>query len=130
MGARTPRAVAVGAPEMAVGSSPSPSSGRVGVGFHPRRGRACDPHPTWLRSATLPEDGEGFCGSRARPGKQALLDDRVDAQWPSATSVTPKSTAMDISEIASSSLNPLVVIRNARILRNASLRARSIEDFS
>src|SRR5260370_42709335 len=130
MGARTPRAVAVGAPEMAVGSSPSPSSGRVGVGFHPRRGRACDPHPTWLRSATLPEDGEDFAAHALAPANRLFLMIAWMPQLPSTTWVTPKSTAMDISEIASSSLNPLVVIRNARILRNASLRARSIEDFS
>src|SRR5262249_59009712 len=50
-------------------------------------------------------------------------------QLPSTTWVTPKSTPMDMSEIASSSVNPLVVIGKLRILRNASRRARSIEDF-
>ena len=50
-------------------------------------------------------------------------------QLPSTTWVTPKSTATELSEIASSSLNPLVVIRNVRTLRNASLRASSIEHF-
>ena len=50
-------------------------------------------------------------------------------QLPSTTWVTPKSTATEISEIASSSDSPLVVIRKARILRNASLSARSMEDF-
>jgi len=41
---------------------PSPSSGRVARGFL-AAGRvgsgAGEPHPTSLRSATLPEDGEG-----------------------------------------------------------------------
>ena len=50
-------------------------------------------------------------------------------QLPSTTCVTPKSTPMDMSEIASSSVSPLVVIRKIRILRNASRSARSIEDF-
>src|SRR5262249_20426390 len=50
-------------------------------------------------------------------------------QFPSTTCVTPKSTAMVISEMASSSLSFLVVIRKRRILRNASRRARSTDDF-
>ena len=50
-------------------------------------------------------------------------------QLPSTTCVTPKSTATELSEIASSSVNPLVVIKNLRILRKASLSARSIDDF-
>src|SRR5712692_5418409 len=36
-------------------------------------------------------------------------------QLPSTTCVTPKSTAMDIREIASSSVSPLVAIRNRLI---------------
>src|SRR5271157_1280061 len=51
-------------------------------------------------------------------------------QLPSTTWVTPKSTASYISEIASSSVRPLVAIRKDRILRNASLMARSTDDFS
>src|SRR5262249_54687845 len=50
-------------------------------------------------------------------------------QLPSTTCVTPKSTPMDMSEIDSSSVSPFVVIKKLRILRNASLNARSIEDF-
>src|ERR1700683_1780720 len=50
-------------------------------------------------------------------------------QLPSTTWVTPKSTPTEISEIPSSSVSPLVVIRKPRILRNASRSARSIEDF-
>src|SRR5262249_48060439 len=48
-------------------------------------------------------------------------------QLPSTTWVTPKSTATEISEIASSLLKPLVFIKKPRILRNASRRARSID---
>jgi hypothetical protein len=45
------------------------------VGLCLRRGRACGPHPTSLRSATLPEDGEG---SEAMPGGGAVrADDRA-----------------------------------------------------
>ena len=43
---------------------------------------------------------------------------------------TQKSTATDMREIASFSLRPLVVMRKWRIFRNASLIARSTEDFS
>jgi hypothetical protein len=43
--------------------------------------------------------------------------------------VMPKSTPTVIREIASSSVSFLVVIRNLRILRNASRKARSTEDF-
>src|SRR5438132_1458454 len=51
-------------------------------------------------------------------------------QLPSTTWVMPKSTATDMREIASFSLRPLVVMRKWRIFRNASLIARSTEDFS
>src|SRR5262245_12885794 len=47
---------------------------RVGVGFTPRRGRACRPHPTSLRSTTLPKTGEGKT-SPARHGANDL--DRI-----------------------------------------------------
>jgi hypothetical protein len=50
-------------------------------------------------------------------------------QLPSTTWVTPKSTPMEMSEIASSSVSPFVFMRKLRILRNASRKARSIEDF-
>ena len=51
-------------------------------------------------------------------------------QFPSTTCVIPKSTAIEHSEIASSSLSPFVVMRKWRVLRNASLIARSTDDFS
>src|SRR5215831_16529091 len=62
------------------------------------------------------------------PANRLFLTIAWIPQLPSTTWVTPKSTATELSEIASSSLNPLVVIRNVRTLRKASLRARSIED--
>src|SRR5262252_1230261 len=53
-------------------SSPSPSSGRAGEGSFPRHSRADEPHPTSLRSATLPEDGEGLkTGPTPRQGLAA-----------------------------------------------------------
>jgi hypothetical protein len=60
-------------------------------------------------------------------GKQALLDDRVDAPITIDHLRDTEATPIDMSEIAS--VNPLVVIKKLRILRNASLSARSIEDF-
>ena len=65
----------------------------------------------------------------AMPAKRLFLMIAWMPQLPSTTCVTPKSTPMDMSEIASSSVSPLVVIRKIRILRNASRSARSIEDF-
>src|SRR5262249_2133567 len=64
------------------------------------------------------------------PVKTCLRMTACTPQLPSTTCVTPKSTATDISEMASSSLRPRVVIRKWRILRNASRIARSTEDFS
>src|SRR5439155_13926245 len=64
------------------------------------------------------------------PAKTCLRITACTPQLPSTTCVTPKSTATDISEMASSSLRPRVVIRKWRILRNASRIARSTEDFS
>jgi hypothetical protein len=40
-----------------------------------------------------------------------------------------KSTAIDMSEIASFSVSPCMVVRKLRVLRNAPRMARSIEDF-
>src|SRR5262249_3389630 len=45
-------------------ASASPPSGRAGWGF-PRHGRAGESHPASLRSATLPEDGEGYITATA-----------------------------------------------------------------
>src|SRR3712207_805151 len=70
-------------------------------------------------------------GSRlaSAPAKMFLRMTAWTPQLPSTTCVIPKSTAIDISEIASSSDKPFVVIRKCRILRNASRMARSTEDF-
>src|SRR6201996_8858485 len=64
------------------------------------------------------------------PAKTRLLNIACTPQLPSTTWVTPKSTAAEISAIASSSLNPLVFIRKRRTFRNASFIARSSEDFA
>src|SRR4029077_6278341 len=63
------------------------------------------------------------------PAKMSFLMTAWTPQFPSTTWVMPKSTPMVIREIASSSVSFLVVIRNLRILRNASRNARSTDDF-
>lgn len=63
------------------------------------------------------------------PAKMSFLITAWTPQLPSTTWVMPKSTPTVIREIASSSVSFLVVIRNLRILRNASRKARSTEDF-
>src|SRR5882672_11251275 len=147
VGARTPGAMAVGAPEMAVALTSPRLRGEVGIcalfAQIPGEGAApqalsCKfelaerpPHPDPLPASGEREQRRRPCSAHTlAPANRLFLTMAWMPQLPSTTWVTPKSTAMDISEIASSSLNPLVVIRNARILRNASLRARSIEDFS
>src|SRR5262249_62048550 len=64
------------------------------------------------------------------PAKMLFLITACTPQLPSTTSVTPKSTATDMREIASSSLRPCVFMRKWRILRKASRMARSTDDFS
>src|SRR4029077_9864681 len=63
------------------------------------------------------------------PAKMSFLMTAWTPQFPSTTWVIPKSTPIVIREIASSSVSFLVVIRNLRILRNASRKARSTNDF-
>src|SRR6266536_1603123 len=63
------------------------------------------------------------------PAKMSFLMTAWTPQLPSTTWVMPKSTPTVIREIASSSVSFLVVIRNLRILRNASRKARSTDDF-
>ena len=53
-------------------------------------------------------------------GKDILFDDRVDTPIGVHDLGDPEIDATDISEIASSSLRPFVIIRKRRILRNAS----------
>src|SRR5216684_266740 len=62
-------------------------------------------------------------------GKMSLRTMAWTPQLPSTTWVTPKSTAIDIRLMASSSVRPLAVIRKRRILRKASRMARSTDDF-
>src|SRR3954471_14460423 len=63
------------------------------------------------------------------PAKMSFLITAWTPQLPSTTWVMPKSTPIVIREIASSSVSFFVVIRNLRILRNASRKARSTDDF-
>ena len=92
------------------------------------------------RQIARPSEGPVTGGSKAahyvdafqavgEPANRLFLMMAWIPQLPSTTWVTPKSTSTEISEIASSSVNPLVFIRKLRILRNASRNARSIEDF-
>src|SRR5665647_814954 len=64
-----------------------------------------------------------------RAGNISLFTIACTPQLPSTTCVTPKSTATDMSDTASSSLRCCVFIRKCRILWNASRKARSTEDF-
>src|SRR6516162_3168501 len=80
------------------------------------------------KSTRTPQRGATLSQS-ASPAKIAFFRIAWTPQLASTTWVTPKSTATDISEIASSSESPLVVIRKCRILRNASRIARSSEDL-
>src|SRR5262245_44209757 len=69
------------------------------------------------------------CDAHGVPANRAFLMTAWTPQLPSTTWVTPKSTAIDMSEMASSSLSPRVVMRKWRILRKASRSARSTDDF-
>src|SRR4029450_7497055 len=68
-------------------------------------------------------------GQVSPPAKISFLMTAWTPQFPSTTWVMPKSTPTVLKEIASSSVSFLVVIRNLRILRNASRKARSTDDF-
>src|SRR6267143_4609509 len=81
-----------------------------------RRGQAL-PEPTASMDQVSP------------PAKISFLMTAWTPQFPSTTWVMPKSTPIVIREIASSSVSFLVVIKNLRILRNASRKARSTDDF-
>src|SRR5258708_3402479 len=64
------------------------------------------------------------------PAKISFLMTAWTPQFPSTTWVMPKSTPIVIREIASSSVSFFVVIiKNLRILRNASRKAKSTDDF-
>src|SRR6478736_1294989 len=78
----------------------------------------------------LPEPtASGVMDQVSPPAKISFLMTAWTPQFPSTTWVMPKSTPIVIKEIASSSVSFLVVIRNLRILRNASRKARSTDDF-
>lgn len=64
-----------------------------------------------------------------QPVNTLFLINACTPQLPSTTCVIPKSTATDMSEMASSSLSFCVVIKKWRIFRNASRSARSTDDF-
>jgi hypothetical protein len=88
--------------------------------------------PKWERDAAglLPETtASGVMDQVSPPAKISFLMTAWTPQFPSTTWVMPKSTPIVIKEIASSSVSFLVVIRNLRILRNASRNARSTDDF-
>src|SRR6266699_437635 len=74
-------------------------------------------------------DRVGIMDQVSPPAKISFLMTAWTPQFPSTTWVMPKSTPIVIKEIVSSSVSFLVVIRNLRILRNASRKARSTEDF-
>src|SRR6202035_5250565 len=74
-------------------------------------------------------DHVGVMDQVSPPAKISFLITAWTPQFPSTTWVMPKSTPIVIKEIASSSVSFLVVIRNLRILRNASRKARSTDDF-
>src|ERR1700694_914790 len=74
-------------------------------------------------------DRVGVMDQVSPPAKISFLIPAWTPQFPSTTWVMPKSTPIVIKEIASSSVSFLVVIRNLRILRNASRKARSTDDF-
>src|SRR6267154_407380 len=65
-------------------------------------------------------DRNGVVDQVSPPAKISFLMTAWTPQFPSTTWVMPKSTPIVIKEIASSSVSFLVVIRNLRILRNAS----------
>src|SRR5256885_2062607 len=77
----------------------------------------------------LGTDRVGVIDQVSPPAKISFLITAWTPQFPSTTWVMPKSTPIVIKEIASSSVSFLVVIRNLRILRNASRKARSTDDF-
>src|SRR5258705_9895095 len=91
---------------------------KVGLTHFARRGHA--------RAGT---DRVGVMDQVSPPAKISFLITAWTPQFPSTTWVMPKSTPIVIREIASSSVSFLVVIRNLRILRNASRKARSTDDF-
>src|SRR5712671_1792051 len=74
-------------------------------------------------------DRVGVIDQVSPPAKISFLMTAWTPQFPSTTWVMPKSTPIVIKEIASSSVSFLVVMRNLRILRNASRKARSTDDF-
>src|SRR5690606_23047698 len=63
------------------------------------------------------------------PTNRLFLMTPCTPQLPSTTCVMPKSAATEMSEIASSSLRPWVVIKKWRIFRKASRSARSTDDL-
>src|ERR1700693_2480390 len=65
-------------------------------------------------------DRVGVMDQVSPPAKISFLMTAWTPQFPSTTWVMPKSTPTVIKEIASSSVSFLVVIKNLRILRNAS----------
>ena len=78
-------------------------------------------------SARTPEPGP-FNLSRHR--RSPLLGSHGRPNWRSTTWVTPKLTAIDISEIASDSDSPFAAIKKCLISRNASRVAPSSEDLA
>jgi len=62
------------------------------VGFFPRHGRACDPHSTSLRSAALPEDGEGE--DPTLPSPSSGREKKHPAYFTGTIAVTSTSTIM------------------------------------
>ena len=105
----------------------------TGAGFVPRSSLA----PALAKPTDITRRGQAHAGTDrvdgigqvSPPAKISFLMTAWTPQFPSTTWVMPKSTPTVIKEIASSSVSFLVVIRNLRILRNASRKARSTDDF-
>ena len=77
-----------------------------------------------------PHAGEPGPFNLSRHRRSPLLGSHGRPNWRSTTWVTPKLTAIDISEIASASDSPFAAIKKCLISRNASRVAPSSEDLA